>query len=251
MARLQAKSLDDPGRGPSDPVRAGRHLQPRRPRDRPDGLRAGLALDGARPADRRHQPVPVPPRRHLRLRAARQPARGRHHQRDRPRAWSTRSRRATTAGSSATSRSWPTTSPASARSRGSTRTPSGCSAPCSSPTSSTRPRLAESLGPARWRELVATHNERIQFELDRYRGRLVKTTGDGVLALFDSSERAVRAAAAICLAAKSLGLAIRAGIHTGEVEIAAGRRPRAGRPRRGAGHGAGRPEPGLRVGHDP
>jgi class 3 adenylate cyclase len=82
--------------------------------------------------------------------------------------------------------------------------------------------LAESLGPARWRELVGTHNERIQYELDRFRGRLVKTTGDGVLALFDGSERAVRAAAAICLAAKSIGLTIRAGIHTGEVEIAAG-----------------------------
>jgi class 3 adenylate cyclase len=82
--------------------------------------------------------------------------------------------------------------------------------------------LAQSVGSARWRELVATHNERIQFELDRFRGRLVKTTGDGVLALFDGSERAVRAAAAMCLAAKSLGLAIRAGIHTGEVELAAG-----------------------------
>jgi class 3 adenylate cyclase len=82
--------------------------------------------------------------------------------------------------------------------------------------------LAESMGPARWRELVAIHNERVQFELDRYRGRLVKTTGDGVLAFFDGSERAVRAAAAICLEAKSLGLAIRAGIHTGEVEIAVG-----------------------------
>jgi len=82
--------------------------------------------------------------------------------------------------------------------------------------------LAESMGPSRWRELVAAHNERIQFELDRFRGRLVKTTGDGVLALFDGSERAVRAAAAICLAAKSLGLSIRAGVHTGEVEIAAG-----------------------------
>ncbi len=82
--------------------------------------------------------------------------------------------------------------------------------------------LAESLGPARWRELVGIHNERIQFELDRYRGRLVKTTGDGVLALFDGAERAVRAAAAICLAAMSLGLTIRAGVHTGEIEIAAG-----------------------------
>lgn len=83
-------------------------------------------------------------------------------------------------------------------------------------------RLAESLGPERWRELVGQHNERIQFELDRYRGRLVKTTGDGVLALFDGSERAVRAASAICAAAASLGIAIRAGIHTGEVEIGSG-----------------------------
>jgi class 3 adenylate cyclase len=82
--------------------------------------------------------------------------------------------------------------------------------------------LAESLGATRWRELVGMHNERIQFELDRYRGRLVKTTGDGVLALFDGSERAVRAAAAICRAAQSLGLSIRAGIHTGEVELTAG-----------------------------
>jgi class 3 adenylate cyclase len=82
--------------------------------------------------------------------------------------------------------------------------------------------LAESLGPARWRELVGMHNESIQFELDRFRGRLIKTTGDGVLALFDGSERAVRAAASICLAAKALGLTIRAGIHTGEVEIVPG-----------------------------
>ena len=82
--------------------------------------------------------------------------------------------------------------------------------------------LAESLGPARWRELVAVHNERIQFELDRFRGRLVKTTGDGVLAMFDGSERAIRAGAAMCLAATSLGLTIRAGIHTGEVEMVAG-----------------------------
>ena len=78
------------------------------------------------------------------------------------------------------------------------------------------------MGPTRWTELVAIHNERTQFELDRYRGRLIKTTGDGVLALFDGSERAVRAAAAICLAAKAIGLTIRAGVHTGEVELIAG-----------------------------
>ncbi len=82
--------------------------------------------------------------------------------------------------------------------------------------------LAASMGPARWREVVGTHNERIQFELDRFRGRLIKTTGDGVLALFDGSERAVRAAAAMSVAATSIGLAIRAGVHTGEVELTAG-----------------------------
>jgi class 3 adenylate cyclase len=82
--------------------------------------------------------------------------------------------------------------------------------------------LAASLGQTRWLELVGTHNERIQHELDRFRGRLVKTTGDGVLALFDGSERAVRAAAAMCVAAMSLGLSIRAGVHTGEVELTAG-----------------------------
>jgi class 3 adenylate cyclase len=81
---------------------------------------------------------------------------------------------------------------------------------------------AETMGPTRWRELVGQHNERIQFELDRFRGRLVKTTGDGALALFDSSDRAIRAAAAICHAANAMGLAIRAGVHTGEVELVAG-----------------------------
>jgi class 3 adenylate cyclase len=81
---------------------------------------------------------------------------------------------------------------------------------------------AERMGAARWHETLAVHNERVGLELDRFRGRLVKTTGDGVLAMFDGSERAVRAAAAICLAAKSLGLAIRAGVHTGEVELVAG-----------------------------
>lgn len=82
--------------------------------------------------------------------------------------------------------------------------------------------VAERLGPVRWRELVGQHNELIQFELDRYRGRLVKTTGDGVLALFDGSERAVRAAGAICRQAPTLGIEVRAGVHTGEVELVPG-----------------------------
>ena len=53
--------------------------------------------------------------------------------------------------------------------------------------------LASRVGPSRWRDLLAQHNERAQRVIDRYQGRLVKTTGDGVLALFDSTERAIRA----------------------------------------------------------
>ena len=55
---------------------------------------------------------------------------------------------------------------------------------------------AERMGDARWRETISTLNELCQSEVDRLRGRIVKKTGDGILALFDSSERAVRAAAA-------------------------------------------------------
>lgn len=82
--------------------------------------------------------------------------------------------------------------------------------------------MAVSLGDAAWRELLSCHNERGRFELDRFRGREIDTTGDGFLALFDSSERAVRAAAAICAAAGELSLQIRSGVHTGEVELVPG-----------------------------
>lgn len=81
---------------------------------------------------------------------------------------------------------------------------------------------AERLGDAAWRDLLAQHNERSRYELDRFRGREINTTGDGFLALFDSSERAVRAAAGICLAAKAIGIQTRAGVHTGEVELVPG-----------------------------
>ena len=77
---------------------------------------------------------------------------------------------------------------------------------------------AERMGEAAWGELLRNHNERAQFELDRFGGRLVKVTGDGILALFDSAERAVRAAAAISRTMSGLGIAVRAGVHTGEVE---------------------------------
>jgi len=81
---------------------------------------------------------------------------------------------------------------------------------------------ADRLGPTRWRELLQAHQQDVQIQLDRYRGRLIKSTGDGFLVLFDGSERAVRAAFAIGTSARNLGIEIRAGVHTGEVEIVAG-----------------------------
>jgi class 3 adenylate cyclase len=83
-------------------------------------------------------------------------------------------------------------------------------------------RRAAELGAARWRDLVGEHNRKASMAIDRHRGRLVKTTGDGVLAQFDGAERAVRGAAAIRDAAQSLGLEIRTGVHTGEIQSIAG-----------------------------
>ena len=82
-------------------------------------------------------------------------------------------------------------------------------------------RAAE-LGATRWRDLVGEHNRKASMAIDRHRGRLVKTTGDGVLAQFDGAERAVRGAAAIRDAVQSLGLEIRTGVHTGEIQSIAG-----------------------------
>lgn len=82
-------------------------------------------------------------------------------------------------------------------------------------------RLAGELGGERWRDLVSEHNRKAAAAIGRHRGRLVKTTGDGVLAQFDGAERAVRGADAIRAAATALGLEIRAGVHSGEVEVTA------------------------------
>lgn len=76
----------------------------------------------------------------------------------------------------------------------------------------------ERLGDAGWRDLLRHHNELAQVELDRFRGLLVKQTGDGMLALFDGAERAVRCAEAIASGSAAIGFPIRSGIHTGEVE---------------------------------
>lgn len=75
------------------------------------------------------------------------------------------------------------------------------------------------LGDSAWRELLLEHNQQVRLELNRFRGREIQTTGDGFLAVFDGPARAVRCARAICTAVKRLGIAIRSGVHTGEVEF--------------------------------
>jgi class 3 adenylate cyclase len=75
------------------------------------------------------------------------------------------------------------------------------------------------MGDTAWRDLLLIHNTSLRDELNVYRGREVKTTGDGFLAVFDSATRAVRCGAAMALRARKLGLPIRVGVHTGEVEF--------------------------------
>jgi class 3 adenylate cyclase len=78
--------------------------------------------------------------------------------------------------------------------------------------------MVERLGEPEWRRLQAAHYEQVRRILDRLRGIEITTTGDGVLATFDSAARAARAAEEIHGAAEPLGIRIRAGIHTGEIE---------------------------------
>jgi pimeloyl-ACP methyl ester carboxylesterase len=82
-------------------------------------------------------------------------------------------------------------------------------------------RAAE-LGDRRWRALLDRHDAVVRAQLDRFRGRQVRSTGDGVFASFDGAARAVRAAAAVREALRPLDLQVRAGLHTGEVELRGG-----------------------------
>lgn len=74
------------------------------------------------------------------------------------------------------------------------------------------------LGEAQWRDLFGRHLAQVRRALDRHQGVEVATTGDGMLATFDGAARAIRCAAEIHAGAAELGVQIRAGIHTGEVE---------------------------------
>lgn len=84
-------------------------------------------------------------------------------------------------------------------------------------------KRAADIGDAAWKELLAQHDEFVRGELKRFRGNEVDTAGDGFLATFDGPARAVRAAEAIRDVVRGLGLEIRTGLHTGEVELAGDR----------------------------
>jgi class 3 adenylate cyclase len=77
------------------------------------------------------------------------------------------------------------------------------------------------MGHRKWNTLADDHDAMVRAALHRHRGREVKTIGDGFLATFDATTRAVRAAMEIVAAASQLGLKVRAGVHTGEVEVRA------------------------------
>jgi class 3 adenylate cyclase len=78
---------------------------------------------------------------------------------------------------------------------------------------------AAALGDAPWRELMAAHDELVRSELERHRGREVKTMGDGFLATFDGPARGIRCARGIANQVGTLGIEVRAGLHTGECEL--------------------------------
>jgi class 3 adenylate cyclase len=80
-------------------------------------------------------------------------------------------------------------------------------------------RRAVASGDHTWRQLLDRHDELARETIEKHRGVLVKTTGDGILATFDGPGRAVRCALMFGAASQKIGLPVRAGLHTGEIEI--------------------------------
>jgi pimeloyl-ACP methyl ester carboxylesterase len=78
---------------------------------------------------------------------------------------------------------------------------------------------ASTLGDRGWKDLLERHHSAVRRELERFRGQEVDTTGDGFLATFDGPARAVRCAQAIIESMQPIGVQVRAGVHTGEVEL--------------------------------
>ena len=82
--------------------------------------------------------------------------------------------------------------------------------------------LATNLGDRRWRDLLDSHHAIVRRELQRFRGREIDSVGDSFLAIFDGPERGIRCACAVRDAVRDLGIEIRAGLHSGEVEAGDG-----------------------------
>jgi class 3 adenylate cyclase/predicted alpha/beta hydrolase len=80
-------------------------------------------------------------------------------------------------------------------------------------------RHLSKLGDERWRDLLEKHNGLVRRELDRFQGHEIKTMGDGFLATFDGPTRAILCARSLRDSVREFGIAIRAGIHTGECEL--------------------------------
>lgn len=80
-------------------------------------------------------------------------------------------------------------------------------------------RIAAAMGDSAWRELLDRHNDVVRAQVEAYRGRVVGTQGDGVLAIFDGPGRAIAAARSISKALDPLDLEVRSGLHTGEIEV--------------------------------
>jgi class 3 adenylate cyclase len=80
-------------------------------------------------------------------------------------------------------------------------------------------RRAAETGDRAWRKLLDSHDELVLKVVEKHRGTLIKSTGDGILATFDGPARGVRCALALGSATREIGLPIRAGLHTGEIEI--------------------------------
>jgi pimeloyl-ACP methyl ester carboxylesterase len=80
-------------------------------------------------------------------------------------------------------------------------------------------RSAAAMGDQAWRRMLDSHDQLAIQTVERHRGTLVKSTGDGILATFDGPGRAVRCALSFGTASKQIGLPLRAGLHTGEIEI--------------------------------
>lgn len=80
-------------------------------------------------------------------------------------------------------------------------------------------QMLSEIGDGAWKDKLSSYYSIVRREIDRYRGKEVNTAGDGILVTFDGPARAVRCASAIAATVKAMGIEVRAGVHTGEVEV--------------------------------